>query len=62
MNAVICAAALLLIREPDSWTECVLGHQTEDSLCLCYVDNLAKTKCFKKKICKASSFNSTNKQ
>ena len=54
MNALVCAAALLLIREPDEWTECVLGHQEDTTLCVCYRDNLLETKCLKKALCQAS--------
>ena len=55
MEAVLCASALMLIREPSSWTECVLGHQNDNTLCVCYIENVAETKCLKKRVCKASS-------
>ena len=51
MNGVVCALALFFIQEPQSWTECVLGHQTAKQICVCQVANPTLSKCFKRNLC-----------
>ena len=55
MNSVFCAAALLLLQDPENWTECVLGHQSSKNLCVCQKPNPALYKCFRKQLCQVNA-------
>jgi hypothetical protein len=56
MNGVVCALALFFIQEPQSWTECVLGHQTAKQICVCQIANPTLSKCFKRNLCEVNRF------
>lgn len=59
MNVVLCASLLMLISEPEKWTECVLGHQGAGMLCVCYIPIPSITKCTTKRRCEVCVRNST---
>lgn len=54
MNVLLCAQILMIITDPSMWTECVLGHQDNDQVCVCYEPNPTIVKCTKKRRCEVS--------